>query len=187
MSFEPRARTVALLQTLSRVAGATAGLIGLAVFVGFALKIPALTVSPTGGIPMMPNTALGFVLSGGALVAVAHPRAGRRAKRAARVAAVSVGLLGAATLIEYGLGIDLRIDQLLFSDPRGPSADFAPGRMAVATAACFTLLGAALWLTDVPRAFLAGQILLLRIYLWRGCVSSLPHQHADGTAHGGRL
>jgi PAS domain S-box-containing protein len=160
MSFQPRPGTVALLQALSRAGGAIVVTIGLLVFAGFAFGISSLTVSPTGGIPMMPNTALGFVLSGSSLIVLASPRAGRRARRGGRIAALAVGLLGAATLCEYALGVNLGVDEALFSDPRGPSDSFAPGRMAVATALCFSLLGAALWFLDIPRAHVAGHICL---------------------------
>jgi signal transduction histidine kinase len=59
-----------------------------------------------------------------------------------------VALLALLTLVEYLFGTGLGVDQLFVSDP---SATVRPGRMAVATAASFVLIAAALVLADLGR------------------------------------
>lgn len=59
-----------------------------------------------------------------------------------------VAFIGAITVIEYVLRIDLRIDQLLFRDDIGVVAAHAPGRMPPITATTILALGLALLLLD---------------------------------------
>jgi diguanylate cyclase (GGDEF)-like protein len=69
----------------------------------------------------------------------------------------AVLLLGAATLVEYGSGVDLGIDTLLFEDPQAVAEGRPPGRMSQISALAFVLLGwrgmergddARVWLTQ---------------------------------------
>jgi PAS domain S-box-containing protein len=61
--------------------------------------------------------------------------------------AVLAALIGLATLLEYLVGINLGIDQLLFRDAPGSQIPH-PGRMSLPAAANFVLLGCALLLLD---------------------------------------
>src|SRR5580692_9859883 len=108
--------------------------VGLAVIVSWFVR--ATPVLQFGSLnPMSFNTALAFVLTGGALVALArgHPRA-----------ALAAGLfdtaLGVTVLAEYASGRGLGIDQLVVTAYITGPHD-VPGRMAVNTAVCLTLLG----------------------------------------------
>jgi PAS domain S-box-containing protein len=111
--------------------------VGLAVIVSWFVR--ATPVLQFGSLnPMSFNTALAFVLTGGALVALArgHPRA-----------ALAAGLfdtaLGVTVLAEYASGHGLGIDQLVVTAYITGPHD-VPGRMAVNTAVCLTLIGVGL-------------------------------------------
>jgi PAS domain S-box-containing protein len=88
--------------------------------------------------PMSLNTALAFVLTGVALVALA-----RRRPRAALAAGVFDAVLGAMILAEYALGRSLGIDQL-FVKAYLSAPHVVPGRPAVNTAVCLALTGTGL-------------------------------------------
>ncbi|MGH9884978.1 MAG: PAS domain S-box protein, partial [bacterium] len=89
------------------------------------------------------NTALALVLLGAALRFSILRDAGARSRLARGLAAIAVAI-AAASLLEYGLGIELGIDELIRRDPTTVDA---PGRMAPATAGCLVLLGVAVvWL-----------------------------------------
>jgi two-component system CheB/CheR fusion protein len=126
---------------LSRVADACALLtaaIGLLVTAGWMLDIEPLKRVLPGLVAMKFNTAIGFVLAGTGLWCRNRPPL--------RLAlGALVALLGALSLGEYLVGVDLEIDQLFVRDVVGPSeAAFPPGRMAPSTALCFLLIGGAL-------------------------------------------
>jgi PAS domain S-box-containing protein len=111
--------------------------VGLAVMVSWFVRATAVLQFGSQN-PMAFNTALAFVLSGIALVALArgHPRA-------ALAAGLFDAVLGVVVLAEYASGHGLGIDQL-FVKAYVTGAHAVPGRMAVNTAVCLTLLGAGL-------------------------------------------
>ena len=111
--------------------------LGLAVMVGWLLGIEPLKQVLPGLSSMKFNTALGFLLAGGALYFREKP--GLRHGLAG-----AVGLLGALTLAQVFTGVDSGIDQLFVRE--AAVAGQAPGRMSPATALCFLLSGAALGL-----------------------------------------
>jgi len=88
-----------------RLAGALSIGVGLAVLAGWALDQPALKSVLPGWVSVKPNTALGFVLVGLAILAL-DPRAGAggaaelRAPLTSRLLASLAGLLGLTTLGE---------------------------------------------------------------------------------------
>ncbi len=132
------------LQRYSETAAAASVAVGILVLCGWAFHVARLTSIAPGLASMKPNTAAGLTMVGLSLGAAA--RAERRAISAPLVQGLTAGLaatLGFATLMEYFLGRDLGIDQVLFRAPAAPSLS-APGRMAPTTATCFVLLGAAL-------------------------------------------
>jgi PAS domain S-box-containing protein len=100
---------------------------------------PLLRIRP-GWVPLQYNTALGFLLCGGCLVAFCAGWA-----RATRIGAALLAILGGATLGEHLTGSDLGIDQLLHRSAHA-ELDLRPGLMAPLTALCFTLASAALLL-----------------------------------------
>jgi len=141
------------LQTISRLAAILVAATGALVLVGWAFHVTLLKSVFAGLVPMRPNAALGFLLSGAALFLLSrHNREGaisRYRHLLGRGYAAIVVLLGVLTLSQYLFGWDLGIDRALF--PVAVAAEPAPfpGRMAPHTALNFILLGAALLLLDV--------------------------------------
>ena len=123
------------------VGGAAFGALGL---VGWMSGIGVLTGLIAGEPPMMPNTALGLLLTGGAGALRARADAGRVAKVASFLAALVVLALAVATLAQYAFGTDLRIDRVLFRPEIGPY----PGRPSPLTAVALALLASGLLVFD---------------------------------------
>jgi PAS domain S-box-containing protein len=115
--------------------GAGAGLLGLGGVAGWMLHAPVLLQLAAGNAAMQFNTAIGLVIAGLGLSLI------ERRPRAAAVCGVLSAALGGATLIEYGLRINLGIDALLYQPWLAAEV---PARMAVNTAVCFLITGFAL-------------------------------------------
>lgn len=127
------------LGALARALAATAGLVALAVLAGWVFDVETLKQVAPALVPMAFNTAVSLLLLSASFFL---PRP------AAVVACALAAVIASASLAEYALGLDLHIDQLVFTDT---SQLEYPGRMAGATAVCILLLA-------VGRALLAlGQ------------------------------
>ena len=130
-------RADAVLHAITRAGALLCAAIGATVVVAWFVRATVI-VRFGAQTPMAINTALALTVTGTALAAVT----GRR-PRAALVAGVFDLALGAVVLAEYALGRGLGIDQLILhpylAEPHG-----LPGRMAINTAVCLTLAGAAL-------------------------------------------
>jgi len=133
-----------------RIAGLISMLLGSTVFVGWVLDAQALKTIVPGFSSMKPNTALGFLLLGLALVF--------SARSVARWPSAVVMLLGLATLVEYARARSLGIDEILFAEDPWSEAAY-PGRMGLNTALSFTLVGVALLLSR--RATWTSHLLAL--------------------------
>ena len=118
------------------IAGASVTTLGVVVLVGWHIDSAAIVTIRRSFASMKYNAALAFVASGLALVLSGFGRV--RASRAFAVLPTTIGLL---TLVEYGFGVSLGIDQLLWKDDLA-IATSSPGRMAPNTAICFVLVGA---------------------------------------------
>jgi len=132
------------------------GLIGVAAWtfdVG-----PMKRVIP-GEIAITPNTAFALVACGCALWLL-RVRNGKRPhgsrRRIGHALAILVALIGLAGTLEYVLGWDLRIDQLLFVRPVDAVGILRPGQMPPISAFNFLLIGLALLLLDWTM-FLGGR------------------------------
>jgi len=122
--------------------------LGLCVLIGWARGIAVLITVLPGRISMKPNTAIGFLCAGIALLYLTKRTPSVTSRIVAAVCASVVMALGALTLLEYGANLDLGIDQLLFKD----FAQFPfPGRMAHITAVNFWMAGASLFLLALPK------------------------------------
>ncbi len=134
-------------------AGGACVLIGILPLAGWICHIAALTRIGPFSQPMVTNSAVGFVLDGLALVFLAS---GRRRYALPGVAwSLIAGLL---TLLEYGLSVDLRFDQMLVADWITQVGH--PGRIAPNTALYFLLCGAALWCaTRSPMSVRTSNVL----------------------------
>jgi two-component system, cell cycle sensor histidine kinase and response regulator CckA len=133
-------------------------LLGGVVMAAWVFDIPALRSVLPGLATMKANTALGFLLAGGALRLTRLGETSRRALWLGRSAALAVTLLALATLGEYAFGWPTGLDQLLFTDPGGGRF---PGRMSPLTASCFLGCGSAILLLPIRRRAWACQLLAL--------------------------
>jgi PAS domain S-box-containing protein len=134
--------------------------LGLAVLFGWWADIPALKTILPGLAGMKANTAAGMLLSFAALWLLSPDHAATWQRSLGRVFAGLVVALGAATLFEYGSGINLGIDEFLVRDDLAAAMIPAPGRMGANTAANFALAGAALLISQAgsSRAALWSQL-----------------------------
>lgn len=142
----------------ARGAAILTALTGTAVLFGWWLDIPALRSVFPGFVSMKANTACGLMAAGAALFLACRRSPGARTHAAARLLASFVAVLAGLNLLEYGLDVDVGIDQLLFRDEPLASPAY-PGRMAPVTAFSLGLIGPALLLMD--RRPLASQRLSL--------------------------
>jgi signal transduction histidine kinase len=143
------------------VAGIVCALIGATVFVGWVTGQDLPRTFTRGGIMMLPNPSVGFMVGGLALWLLRSEDAPLSSRRAARVAAAFVLALGGLTFVERVTNWDFGIDLLLFADAVRGQPYRPPGRMATNSTVCFTLAGAALLLLDVEtrRRWRPAQVL----------------------------
>jgi PAS domain S-box-containing protein len=132
-------------QGIAFALGLVAFAIGLVALAGWLFDLPALRTVLPGLASMKANTSVGIILGGGtiALVAKRPPDGGFPVHMAV---GLLVGGFAALTFVEYLTGANFGIDELLFADTITPPTAH-PGRMSVATAVNFMLLGGALAFT----------------------------------------
>ncbi len=140
------------------MAAALSVLVGAVVLIGgWGLGIVAARGLRPGLATMKANTALCFMLCGGALWIFRNEGPARLMRTVALAAAVVVGLIAGLTLLEYLPGSGVRIDELLFADPVARAQGLPAGRMSPFTAVCFLMLSIALLGLDRPALFRTGQ------------------------------
>lgn len=128
------------MERLARLSAILVLLQGIAVIIGWHLKLPWLIQVLPELVPMQYNTALGLLLSAVGLWAVIEQR-----RALVLGVTVPVGLLGLLTLAQYLLEIDLGIDQMLMAHFITVGTTH-PGRMAPNTALSFILIAVILLL-----------------------------------------
>lgn len=133
---------------VSQVISLLVAALGVVVLCGWAFNVPALTYIRPTFQSMKVNTALSFLLLGAGLW-LAH---NDKRQRSRRILGLVVAVVGGATLVEYAFHVSLGIDQVLFRDTRTPSLSAYPGRMAIATAICFVILGLAVSFFETKKA-----------------------------------
>ena len=130
------------------IAGAAAVVVvtvGAAVLAAWVFHLTWFEPLRPGQGTMKANTGLGFVLAGSALWWRRQPG---HSSPVATACAIALGAVAVATLSEYAVGWDLRLDQLLAHDP---AHHRGPGRMSVATASCFVLIAGSLLTIDAAH------------------------------------
>ncbi|MGI0487972.1 response regulator [Pantanalinema rosaneae CENA516] len=147
------AQWLTALRSSSRIASLLVIAIGGIVLVGWLFDLPALKSVLPIWVTMKANTAIAFMLAGCSLWQLQHSQLS--STRIARICAGLVLAIGLLTLIQYNFGINLGIDQLIFSESADAVGTFAPGRMAANTAFNFLLIGIALLLLTRSRPFYA--------------------------------
>ncbi|HEX5214926.1 MAG TPA: PAS domain S-box protein [Vicinamibacterales bacterium] len=136
------------------VAAAAAGVVA-----GWLFSIPALKSVFPGFVSMKLNAALCLLLSAAALWAYRARTFTSWKDQIVRYCAIAICVIAGLTLIEYVIGVNLRIDQLIVSDTDLPLGD-SPGRMAIATAMCLLLYAAGLLLVNTPGRFGIAQAIV---------------------------
>lgn len=135
---------------MASAAGLGVMAIGALVLAGWAMGNETIKSVVPGWAVMKPNTALAFVLAGGALCLLRGKDQSPVKKAAAALGAIVVMAIGALTLAEYVSRARFGIDELLFREVPAENLWF-PGRMAPASALNFVMLGTALLLLDRGR------------------------------------
>ena len=138
------------------------------VLIGWYAHWPAFIQLLPGLVPMKYNTALGFSLCGLGLVLMTTRYASTTTWMGGLVL-----VLGFLTLLEFLVGQDLGIDQIFFKYYIVLASETS-ARMAPLTAACFTILGAALILSgrhQQSKARLTAVGILTCVVAMIGCVA----------------
>ncbi len=147
---------------LSQILGMIVGLTGAIVIVGWLIDIPALTTVIPGYVPMKFNTACCFLASGISILYLFSDTIFK--KNTGKILAAMVALAGLLTLLQYGIGFNLGIDELLWIQRTSGPIDH-PGRMSPATALNLLAAGTALFLLYLHRF---QQIIQLLTFLIAG-------------------
>jgi hypothetical protein len=139
--------TSRLSKVLLVTSGSLVAALGELVVVGWHTHNQTLLQVRPNFVMMVYNSALGFILCGTAIIAIALNRL-----RWATPGGVLASAIGLLTLVEYQFRVDLGIDQLLMK-PYINVANAYPGRMAISTAAFFFVAGAAISLLGLTKRF----------------------------------
>lgn len=114
--------------------------LGQMVILGWYCDIPLLKTIIPHYTSMKINTAIGLLLSG--IVVLLLQREKRTWGIIANLISVFIFFIGFSTLLQYILGSDLSIDELLITDmDTRLKHGINPGRMSYSTAVCFILFG----------------------------------------------
>jgi signal transduction histidine kinase/CheY-like chemotaxis protein/HPt (histidine-containing phosphotransfer) domain-containing protein len=145
--------------------------IGASVLVGYTFDIALLRRVLPGAVEMKANTAVALVLAAASLFLLSD-RPSHATRRSAQLLALLVALIGGITLLEYLIGIDGGIDEVVF---RGTGdAVYTPirGRMSPYSAIAFLAISVVLalpprpssrplmWLGTIVTALIGGTSLL---------------------------
>ncbi len=123
-----------------RLMGGIVMAVGLMVVTGWIADIPLLTTFAPGGSPMVMNTALGVLLCGGALLALAQGW-----RRAAGLGGAMVAAGCAGVLLQFILDRPLGLDELFWKHQHFAPLT-APGRMMAGAAFALLFVGWSLML-----------------------------------------
>lgn len=128
--------------SFSRYSSLAVTVIGIFALTGWIFDIQVFK-SVLPGLPTMKaNTALAFILAGIVLWFANRGKLELVPFRIVQICSSLVFVIGLFTLMQYSFRWDLGIDQLVFKDLQTQPDSF-PGRMAFASALCFSLIGAA--------------------------------------------
>ena len=156
--------------------------LGAVVCVGWFIGSASIVQLHPSWVPMQFNTALGFLALGTSATGLLLGR-----KRLLIGGAVLAGGIGALTLVEYGLDINLGIDELLMKHPITVKTSH-PGRMAPNTATCFVLSSVALFTAGSERTPAAVSPLVTAVTGALAMTALLGYLLSIETAYGwGRL
>ncbi len=146
VAFSPSGRHGPLIGFFERVpiiAGSVVAILGAVALGGWALNTPLFTTAGSGGYPILPLTALCFVLAGSSLTLAAWPHRNTKTEAVQQTLAALVATIAGLTLYEYLRGSQTGFETLLFGD-RVQQMYYPPGRIAINSAGSLLLFGLAL-------------------------------------------
>jgi PAS domain S-box-containing protein len=153
---------------VSGSAGPIAMAVGAIVLLAWIIGIRIPTSVMPGLVTMKPNTAFCFILAGLSLFLLRRRSIESVDSRInfrflGQICALFIACIGLLTLGEYWLNVNFGIDQALLRDVWTDALVFPPGRMSMAGAFEFFVLGGSLFFLDRkrPRDALISQILAL--------------------------
>ncbi len=134
---------IGLFERVPSIAGGAVVVLGAFVLAGWALDLNVVTKAARG-FPMIPLTALCFVLGGGSLITAVRPRRNTTTEAIQQTLAALMGTIALITLYEYARDSGSGIDLLLFGDKLVDMPWNPPGRISINSAATLLLLALAL-------------------------------------------
>ncbi|HEX3534684.1 MAG TPA: HAMP domain-containing sensor histidine kinase [Gemmatimonadaceae bacterium] len=146
-----RSSSIGFFERLPAVAGTTVALLGVAVFAGWSFNLPLITEWKPGGIPMIPLTALCFILAGSSLVVAVLPKQTATTEAVQQTLAALVATISVLTFYEYIRGSESGFDLLLFGSRVKQAGWTTPGRIAVNSAGSLLLYSLALLFVSHDR------------------------------------
>jgi len=153
------------LRRFTAAAAITTIAVGLLVLIGWTLNVPVLKELVPGLETMKPLTALGFMLAGLALWLLRAEGVKTYQTRLGLICAGGLAIISGLILLEYGLGVNLGIDGLLFRGAVAAEGGVYPGRPAPTTSLALLLLGLAVLAINTKSA---APLLTLPILLIAG-------------------
>jgi signal transduction histidine kinase/CheY-like chemotaxis protein/HPt (histidine-containing phosphotransfer) domain-containing protein len=155
---EPAARTrwAPLIRWLAVITAAT----GASVVVGYTFDMALLRRVLPGAVEMKANTAVALVLAAGSLFLISD-RPSHATRRSAQILGLLVALIGGITLLEYLMGVDGGIDELVFRDTGDDVYTAIRGRMSPYSSIAFLAIGVVLAVPRRPS---------LRPLMWLGTI-----------------
>lgn len=143
-----------LTSLMPKIAGLFSLVLGATVIFGWLIHNTFLIQISPSFAPMQVNTALGFILSGAGLLALAFGW-----HRWAQAIGVALTFMATIILARYLTGLSFGIDQLFFEAPALPEATH-PGWMAPNTALCFSIIGVVLVTHQLSMTSRFGKFLV---------------------------
>ena len=170
-------------ETLGAFARGAATLVvalGIIVVAGWIFDATMLESIVPPWVPMKPNAAVAFLLSGISLWLVADPARHTSSwrRRAAAGCAIAVAAIAVATIFEYATGAAFTFDEVMFRDSARDPGNLAPGRMPLQGAFGFVLVGIALLIVHA-KSFTRPVEAILHLTLFAVALLSLT-SHAYG-------
>lgn len=135
---------VSRLRSISNLLSIIIFTAGIIMLLGWAFDIMILKTHSTVFPTIKANVSLSFIFIGISLWFLQQKRLNKRNLKIAQIFAFLPLLIGFFTLIEYALGINLGIDQILFSEPLGAVGTLYPNRMPVTSALSLVFIGISL-------------------------------------------
>lgn len=124
------------------------------------------TFSP-GSVSMKFNTAVSFVLIGLSMMFLKNYKSDKISGKILNVMVYITLVVGILTVLQYVLGINLYIDELLIKDIPDAAHTSSPGRMSIYTAGGFIICSVAiiLYKQNTDRYIIVAQVLSVFLFL----------------------